>query len=197
VIRSINRTTIPIFDPLDPHLRLISARLPACYGNKGDKMKIFRVIAVGLMLVTPVQAQDFDSGMEAYRAGDYAGALQNWRPLAERGHLYSQYNLGNMFYNGQGVPQDFAAAELWFRMAAEQGHASAQTNLGVNYGFGEGVPQDYVIAHMWSNIGAANGNADGARLRDEYLVPKMTPSDISEAQRRARVCMESNYQNCD
>jgi len=53
-------------------------------------MKIFRVIAVGLMLAAPVQAQDFDSGMEAYQAGDYAIALQNFLPLAEQGNAWAQ-----------------------------------------------------------------------------------------------------------
>jgi hypothetical protein len=33
--------------------------------------------------------------------------------------------------------------------------------------------------------------------RAEANLRKMTPADIAEAQRRASVCMISNYQNCD
>jgi len=44
-----------------------------------------------------------------------------------------------MYYNGEGVPQDYAVAMKWYRLAAEQGHAKAQYNLGVMYYNGEGV----------------------------------------------------------
>ena len=30
----------------------------------------------------------------------------------------------------------------------------------------------------------------------KFLADKMTPADISEAQKRARVCLASNYQDC-
>ena len=159
-------------------------------------MKIFRVIAVGLMLAAPVQAQTWEDGDAAYSAGDYVTALENWRPLAEQGDASAQFILGFMYYNGRGVPQDYAAAVRWYRMAAEQGYAWAQYDLGLMYENGRGAPQDYVTAHMWVNIGSANGNPVAAYVRDEVLVPNMTPAQIAEAQRRARVCMESRYRDC-
>ena len=64
------------------------------------------------------------------------------------------------------------------------------------YSRGQGVLQDNVAAHMWYNIGSANGNALGGKNRD-ILANKMTPAASEEAQRRARVCMASNYQDCD
>ncbi len=33
-----------------------------------------------------VWAGDIDKGMKAYRSGDYATALKEWRPLAEQGN---------------------------------------------------------------------------------------------------------------
>jgi uncharacterized protein len=33
----------------------------------------------------PVSAQDFQKGLAAYNAGDYATALKEWKPLAEDG----------------------------------------------------------------------------------------------------------------
>ena len=50
-----------------------------------------------------------------------------------------------MYYNGQGVVQDYAEAEKWFRLAAAQGIANAQYNLGVLYHYGQGVVQDYAV----------------------------------------------------
>ena len=47
--------------------------------------------------------------------------------------LNAQYNLGVMYDNGEGVPQDYKEAVKWYRLAAEQGNANAQTNLGNMY----------------------------------------------------------------
>ena len=44
--------------------------------------------------------QDYDNGVEAYNAGDYQTALQEWRPLAEQGDANAQTNLGVMYKNG-------------------------------------------------------------------------------------------------
>ena len=61
---------------------------------------------------------------------------------------------------------------------------------------GEGVLQDNVTAHMWFNIAGANG-AEFGRDNREKIERKMTPADISEAQKRARICMASNYTDCE
>ena len=42
---------------------------------------------------------------------------------AEQGNAAAQYNLGVMYDNGEGVPQDYAEAAKWYRLAAEQGEA--------------------------------------------------------------------------
>ena len=84
----------------------------------------------------------------------------------------------------------------WFHFAADQGDASAQYNLGIVYKNGNGVPQDNVAAHMWHNLASANGYVVAGKWRD-VIAAKLTPADVSEAQRRARVCLASNYQDCD
>ena len=68
----------------------------------------------------------YNYGLEAHRRGDYLTAFRAWRPLAERGHAVSQYNLGRMYAEGIGVPEDNAEAVYWLRKAAEQGYADAQ-----------------------------------------------------------------------
>ena len=45
------------------------------------------------------------------------------RAKAEQGDAEAQLNLGNGYYHGEGVPQDYAEAAKWNRLAAEQGHA--------------------------------------------------------------------------
>ena len=126
---------------------------------------------------------------------DYAEAARWYRRAAEQGDAGAQLNLGVIYGKGHGVAQDYTEGGRWYRLAAEQGNADAQYNLSLLYDKGQGVPQDYVQSHMWANIAAANGNSHAPVLRDDIAL-KMTTADISEAQRRARVCMESNYQDC-
>ena len=49
-----------------------------------------------------------------------------WRSAAEQGDVDAQYNLGIMYNNGQGVPENKAEAVNWYRLAAEQGNAPAR-----------------------------------------------------------------------
>ncbi len=131
-------------------------------------------------------AADFSAGVNANQRGDYATALLIFRQLADQGDANAQVMLGGMYAEGQGVAQDYAEALHWFRKAAEQGTAHAQNNLGVMYSKGWGVAQDYVQARLWFNLAAANGNDLGRKNRDS-LAKKMTPAQIAEAQKLARV----------
>lgn len=164
--------------------------------------KVLRSVAVALILALGVgAAQDFDAGLAAAQAGDFSAALQEWVPLAEQGNAEAQLLLGVMFDKGQGVPQDDAEEVKWYRLAAEQGNALAQVNLGYVYDSGQGVPQDFVTAHMWFNVASASGQSaelhkDASDSR-ERVAAKMSSADISEAQRRARICFESGFQDCD
>ena len=128
--------------------------------------------------------------MAAYQRGDYATALREWRPLAEQGYADAQFNLGVMYDEGRGVPQDDAEAVKWYRKAAEQGDAGAQYNLGVMYGNGLGVPQDYAQAHMWYNLAASRfppgEDRDNAVKNRDTVAKRMTPAQISEAEKLAR-----------
>ena len=101
-----------------------------------------------------------------------------------------------MYAKGRGVLKDEAEAVRWFRLAAEQGNTNAQNNLGVMYFTGEGVLKDDVLAHMWSNIAGANGFATARKLRDR-LGRDMTRAEVSRATELARVCMTSDYQDCE
>ncbi len=109
-------------------------------------------------------------------------ALREWRPLAEQGNAKAQYNLGVMYDNGQGVPQDYAKAVEWYRKAAEQGYADAQYNLGHMYDKGEGVTQDYAKAMGWYRKAAEQGDADAQHnLGVMYGNGQGVPQDYAQA----------------
>ena len=64
-----------------------------------------------------------------------------------------------MYYNGQGVAQNYEKAFLWTKKAAENGAADAYVGLGVMYYNGEGVAQNYNEAFKWFQKAADNGIA--------------------------------------
>ena len=120
-------------------------------------------------------------GGAAYDRGDYATALKEFRPLAEQGNADAQFNLGFMYENGLGVPQDYAEAVKWYRNAAE-GQASAQYNLGNMYREGRGVPQDDAEAAKWYRKAAEQNRASGQEnLGVSYAEGRGVPQDYVQA----------------
>jgi cell division septation protein DedD len=76
-------------------------------------------------------AADVKAGVDAWSRGDYASAIDQWRPLAIAGDADAQFNLAQAYKLGRGVTLDPALAESWFRKAALQGHVQAQDNYGL------------------------------------------------------------------
>ncbi|MBX9796425.1 SPOR domain-containing protein [Sphingomonas sp.] len=90
-------------------------------------------IALPLLLAlsaTPSLA-DVKAGVDAWQRGDYRRAIEEWRPLAVAGDADAQFNLGQAYKLGRGVPVDPALAEQWFGKAAAQGHPQAETNYAL------------------------------------------------------------------
>ena len=121
----------------------------------------FLTLILGIVLLLwggASYAESFEDGFEAYESGDFPNALRIFRLFAEQGDSKAQFNLGAMYSNGQGVPQDKKEAVKWYRMSAEQGESKAQYNLGNMYREGQGVPQDYKEEMKWFRKSAEQGN---------------------------------------
>ena len=105
-------------------------------------------------------------------------SLKNLRTNAEKGDAEAQFNLGYMYYNGRGVPQDYAEALKWYRKAADQGDANAQCNLGNMYFWGDGTEKDYEEALKWKRKAADQGNVLAmTQIGHWYWVGKVVPRD--------------------
>ncbi len=48
-----------------------------------------------------------------------------WKLAAEQGYADAQFNLGLMYGNGKGVPQDYIRAHMWWNIAASSGNKNA------------------------------------------------------------------------
>jgi TPR repeat protein len=80
---------------------------------------------------TPLSAQTVKAGIDAWQQAEYSRAVEIWRPLAEKGNPDAEFNLGQAYRLGRGVPLNIGAAITWFERAANKGHIDAQTTLGL------------------------------------------------------------------
>ena len=100
---------------------------------------IAAILAVSAIIGFAVIAPDpHDKGDVAYEAKNYIEAYKVWAPLAEKGYARGQYDVGFLYANGFGMPQNNVTAAYWYRKSAEQGYPQAQYNLGLMYFNGHG-----------------------------------------------------------
>jgi hypothetical protein len=89
--------------------------------------------------------------------GKYQEAARWYKQAADAGIATAAYNLGTLYYNGQGFPQDYATARHWFEIAARRNDPYAQFQLGTMAGDGKGVDQDPQAEMRWYTKAAEQG----------------------------------------
>lgn len=130
---------------------------------------------IGLAGATPAAA-DVKAGVDAWSRGEYRKAVDIWRVDANAGDADAQFNMGQAYRLGRGVPVDLPMAEAWFRKAALQGHVEAITNYGLTL-FDEGKRGEAV---PWLEKSVARGEPRaqmvlGTMLFNGDAVPKDWP----------------------
>ncbi|MDC0305254.1 TonB family protein [bacterium] len=158
-------------------------------------VRVFLAAILGLVLCTPVFSDEkfFKELAEKAKAGD-AQAQRKLLSFAKLGYADAESNLGNMYYLGDGVPQDYAEALKWFRKSAAQGNAKAQLGLGVIYLGGKGVPKDYAESLKWFRKSAEQGDAKGPyMLGVMYAEGAGVPKSKKEAAKWHRMSAERGY----
>ena len=134
------------------------------------KLTISFVLFVLVLLASMSFADNYDDALQAANVGDYKKAYQLWLVDAEKGSAVAQRNIGLMYDEGLGVPQNGKKAVKWYRMAAEQGEKRAQYYLGTMFEEGRGVPLDYKDAVKWYRLAAGQGHVKAQyRLGLMYL----------------------------
>ncbi len=101
---------------------------------------------------------EFDQGVTAFQSRDYESAWFHFWGLARMGDREAQFNLGQMYRRGEGVPRDLVQARRWYEAAAAQGFDEAQYQLGVVWETGNGVPADLMEARQWYARAARAGH---------------------------------------
>jgi len=152
-----------------------------------------------LLTAGTVSASPLEDASAANKRGDYATALKTVQSLAAQGNAEAQNNLGQLYANGQGVPQDYSQARQWYEKAAAQGHALAQNNLAELYYAGLGVTQDNVRAYMWVSLASVHMKGDEQKQATENrddVARRMTPEQIAEAKRLTQQCLTRKFKGC-
>ncbi|WP_446654488.1 SPOR domain-containing protein [Blastomonas sp.] len=85
---------------------------------------------LALAVSSPALA-DVKAGVDAWERGDFAKAVAEWRDPAAKGDADAQFNLGQAYKLGRGVPMDLKQAEAWYKKAADRGHVQAADNYGL------------------------------------------------------------------
>ena len=112
------------------------------------------------------------------------------KEVAEQGDSYAQRFLGDSYYLGLEVTQDYAEAAKWYKKAAEQGDSVSQIILGAMYEKGKGISKDFVEAYKWFSISGETGN--GRMYIEKLGKRKMTTAQTAEAQKLAQEWMEKH-----
>lgn len=107
------------------------------------------------LAIAPAQA---NSAPHSTATGHHQ-TLAELHNLAAAGDANAQLNMGGVFFEGQGVEQNYAEGAKWFRLAAAQGLAQAQFNLGMMYATGMGVTKNSSEAVQWYRLAANQGLA--------------------------------------
>jgi TPR repeat protein len=114
---------------------------------------------------------------------DEVVAARFLEPAAASGDIDAQSILGQMYLQGEGVPQNYEEAFRLLKNAAEHGNSDAQGFVAVLYLQGDGVSRDVVEAYKWVLL--ASVASDSAREVRDALASKLTPDQVAEGQRRA------------
>jgi len=149
------------------------------------------------LLASPVLAQTLEADMRtaagAYERKDMATAVRLWKLWADKGNAEARTLLGAMYWSGEGVPRDHKEAARLYLLAANQGYARAQNNIGFMLGFEGDPPYDDVEAYKWISLAVDGYTAknqdrlDQAKQDLATLAKRMTPNQIAEAKRRAKL----------
>ncbi|MBL27212.1 MAG: hypothetical protein CMM50_06645 [Rhodospirillaceae bacterium] len=82
--------------------------------------RILLAAGAALVLASPAMA-DFNSGMKAFKAGEFDVAREEWEQSAIAGDAQAQFQLGKMLANGIGVRKDYITAYAWLFLADAAG----------------------------------------------------------------------------
>jgi TPR repeat protein len=126
-----------------------------------------------------------------------ADVVELYTSAADDGFMMAQCNLGTIYCDGEGVPQNYEKAIELYLKAAEQGDAEAQCNLAIMHCKGQGVAQDFDKGIEWYTKASNQGDLEAQRMLGNFLLqgdPPSFPGDKASGMRwLEKAALEGNY----
>ena len=119
---------------------------------------IDEIIKIETKYVQDFKAPEYQLGKKAYSEKNYTEALSSWKKAAEKGNMAAMRDIGNLYYDGNGVEKNETEAVNWYKKAADKGNDSAMNLLGISYYYGDGVIKNNIEALYWYKKSAERGN---------------------------------------
>jgi hypothetical protein len=136
---------------------------------------------------------------DRYDEGDYGSAFEYYTKAANLGDMDAHYNLGDLYFEGEGVEVDFEKATYHLEEAAIGGHPRARVFLGVverrrgrheraarHFIFAAKQGFDFAVEHLKEGYKEGHVSKDdfGAALRAYQSAVDATKSPEREAAKR-------------
>jgi TPR repeat protein len=109
-----------------------------------------------------------------------------YRAAARQGYTLAEQALGEMYFSGLALPQDYVLARKWFTRAAHDGYATAQFDLGRLWENGWGGRKSLIRAYAWDDLAASHGSVDAQKARNR-IRGELTADQLNEAQTLAEI----------
>ncbi len=124
-------------------------------------------------------------------AEKYDKAFPYLLEAANRGNGQAQGKVGEMYYFGQGVPQNYTQARKWFESAAANNVGSGFNGLGMLYRYGHGVTPDEVQAIQYFDKGISEGSVMAAMSLASIAEEKGLLANAIEIY---KICIKSGHE---
>lgn len=139
------------------------------------------ILAAILVSVWPWITLTQQSG-GATAAQEMSANLEQLRVLAQEGDRDAQFQLGELYEDGEIVDRNIEKAVEFYGEAAAQEHQGAQYALGLVLQLGSGVEQDIASAMAWYRKAARQGHElSQLALGDQYRLGLAVPRDLAQA----------------
>ena len=143
--------------------------------------KLFYLVLISIMSIPVSATADNDIGYKYYQKGNYGKALEIWTIQAEEGSKEALYNIGLLYFFGNGVEKDLPLAFEYCQNAAFMGSPRAQNNLAFMYIEGMGVEKSFIASYAWASVAIKYGY-NSQQIRDDARI-HLTPAMLRDARK--------------
>lgn len=124
----------------------------------------------------------YEYACKLYEDRDYSNALKWFIESANKGKNESQKKIGDMYFYGEGVPQNYQMALEWYEHSAAQENVEALTRIGDVWYERDDEKKDYAIALKYYLQAASKGNSFSQYSAGwMYYYGQGTEKDLSKA----------------